>query len=115
IMEKKKGGPDVFSSIVNEVQTHVGDSNKEDDVSLVEITIDDIELTYRDEHASETPRGSLVDWCMSFEVTANTMKGFDPLPLMINVITEVPGLRQGSTVLYTILSELYANALEHGV
>lgn len=115
IMEEKKGSSEVFSSIINAVQTHIGEFNKEDDLSLVEITIDDIELQYRDEHHEGAPRGSLVDWSMIFEVTAQTMKGFDPLPLLINVVNEVPGLRQSSTVLYTILSELYANALEHGV
>ncbi len=115
VMEENKGKTNIFSSIMNAVQTHIGDFNAEDDLSLVEIIIDDIELSYKNDGQEGGARGNLVDWSMSFEITAETMKGFDPLPLLINLITEVPGLRQNSTTLYTILSELYANALEHGV
>ncbi len=115
VMNEGKDDADLFSTIMNTVQDHIGSSDKEDDISLVEITIEDIELNYKNEGSDGGQRGNLVDWSMTFEVTAETMKGFDPLPLLINVITEVPGLRQSSTVLYTILSELYANALEHGV
>ncbi len=40
---------------------------------------------------------------------------FDPLPLLLNILVEVPGLRSHSGTLYTVISELYSNALEHGV
>jgi len=115
LMEQEKGSDALFDDIINSVQNHIGSFNKEDDISLVEITIDDVELQYKDDFQKGGQKGSLVDWSMSFEVTESTMKGFDPLPLLINVVSEVPGLRQNSTVLYTILSELYANALDHGV
>ena len=40
---------------------------------------------------------------------------FDPLPLLLSVLGEVPGLRRHTGSLYTILSELYANGLDHGI
>ena len=115
VLEAKKGRDDLFDSIIGEVQNHIGAFNKEDDVSLVEITIDDKNVEFREKTSQASVKGSLVDWSMTFDVSETTMKGFDPLPLLVNVISEVPGLRQNSTILYTIISELYANALEHGV
>jgi two-component sensor histidine kinase len=37
------------------------------------------------------------------------------LPLLMHLLMEVPGLRPHSGTLYTVLAELYSNALEHGV
>ena len=60
-------------------------------------------------------RGSLADWAMTLKLNTSSLKTFDPLPLLLNVISEVPHLRQSSSVLYTVLSELLNNAIEHGV
>ena len=59
--------------------------------------------------------GYLEDWELSLTLVASSLKTFNPLSLLIHVISEVPGLRQNSSVLYTVLSELFNNALEHGV
>ena len=39
----------------------------------------------------------------------------DPVPLLINQIQELEGLKDQRRVIFTILSELYINALDHGV
>src|SRR5690606_36261357 len=58
---------------------------------------------------------SLSEWGISFDIQPASIRMFDPMPLLLNVLVEVPGLRGHSGSLYTILSELYSNALEHGV
>ena len=57
----------------------------------------------------------LMEWSLDFEIRPSTMRFFDPLPLLLSIVTEVPGLRSHSGSLYTILAELYSNAMEHGV
>lgn len=54
---------------------------------------------------------------LSFEYTLNadTLKSTDPLPYILQIITTVPGLEQYASHVFMILSELYSNALEHGV
>jgi len=37
------------------------------------------------------------------------------LPLMLNVLNDVPALRSMSGQLYTLMAELFSNAFEHGV
>jgi signal transduction histidine kinase len=39
----------------------------------------------------------------------------DPLPLLIQAMNDVEGLRSHRERLFTILAELYSNALEHGL
>src|SRR5690606_20017990 len=58
---------------------------------------------------------SLADWDICFEIKPSSFHAFDPLPLLLNVLLEVPGLRNYSGTLYTLMAELYSNALEHGV
>jgi hypothetical protein len=51
---------------------------------------------------------------VSFEFRAATLKRFNPLPYLLQLLLEVHGLAQ-SGALYSVLAELYSNALEHGV
>ncbi|TVZ38598.1 serine phosphatase RsbU (regulator of sigma subunit) [Alteromonadaceae bacterium 2753L.S.0a.02] len=115
LMQHRVGSPTLFDEILGQVHNHIGESDKDDDISLVEVKIEDIEIKPRSESAHTQSKSRLVDWEMTFDIPASSLKQFDPLPLLVNVTSEVPGLKDRSTTLYTVLSELYANALEHGV
>lgn len=52
---------------------------------------------------------------MSFEFRAQTLKRFNPMPYLLQLLLEVHGLRVQSGALYSVMSELYSNALDHGV
>lgn len=106
----------LFDEIIDTVQNFIGDTEKDDDLSLLEIKMDEPEnVDYAFKEATERFFNANIEWKLDFEVMPSSFKVFDPLPLLINVLSEVPGLRGFSSTIYTILSELYANALEHGV
>ncbi len=115
VLYDNAGDVELFDKILNGVHSHIGTSEKDDDMSLVEIEMQDVDIVAEVEHITERKQGSLADWHMNFVLPATSLKEFDPLPLMMNIISEVPGLRQHRTPLYTVLAELYTNALEHGV
>lgn len=106
----------LFDEIIEGVQQFVGNGEKDDDLSLLEIRMDEPERvnTFAKE-ASDRYGNADVEWAMRFEVKPTSFKVFDPLPMLLNVLMEVPSLRAFSSTLYTILAELYTNALEHGV
>ena len=87
-----------------------------DDVSMVEVS-----LLAPDKLAQPAPvysdsgQSSPLDWSVSFEFRAATLKRFNPLPYLLQLLLEVHGLRAQSGALYSVLAELYSNALEHGV
>lgn len=115
LMHRHMGLPVLFDEILREVHGHIGETDKDDDISLVEVCVADVEIGLPEEDVHTHVKSRLVDWSMAFTIASTSLKEFDPLPLLVNIISEVPGLKDRSTTLYTVLSELYANALEHGV
>lgn len=115
ILYDNAGDSQLFDRILSSVHSHIGASEKDDDMSLVQIEMQDIDIVAEVDHVAEKKQGSLSDWYMNFDLPESSLKEFDPLPLLMNIISEVPGLRQHRTPLYTVLAELYTNALEHGV
>jgi len=61
-----------------------------------------------------SPAGPL-EWSCTYEIRGPTLGRFNPLPLLLHICSEVPGLRACSGEIFVLLSELYTNALEHGV
>ncbi|MFS2067379.1 SpoIIE family protein phosphatase [Pseudomonas sp. CT11-2] len=87
-----------------------------DDVSMVEVRL--LEAAQLSPPAlvySDSGQSSPLDWSVSFEFRAATLKRFNPLPYLLQLLFEVHGLRAQSGALYSVLAELYSNALEHGV
>ncbi|MBC6907109.1 response regulator [Saccharophagus sp. K07] len=106
----------VYAQILKNVQEHIGSTEKDDDISLVDITFPEDDSKVQGLVPKSGMRnGYLEDWELTLTLVASSLKTFNPLSLLIHVISEVPGLRQNSSVLYTVLSELFNNALEHGV
>jgi hypothetical protein len=66
--------------------------------------------------AAKTDESHLpLDWELHFSVPAHSLHNFDPLPVVLLIVMEYPGLTALRSQISTILSELYCNALEHGV
>ncbi len=106
----------LFDDILACVQGFIGDKERDDDLSLIEVEMvkPDQVITRAREFTRHSGAG-LMEWTLAFEVKPSTFRVFDPLPLLLNVLVEVPGLRRHSGSLYTILAELYSNGLEHGI
>ncbi|MGY2342252.1 ATP-binding SpoIIE family protein phosphatase [Pseudomonas sp. SDO5532_S415] len=87
-----------------------------DDVSMVEVSLPDpAQLSPPSPVYSDSGQSCPLDWSVSFEYRAATLKRFNPLPYLLQLLLEVHGLRTQSGALYSVLAELYSNALEHGV
>jgi len=55
------------------------------------------------------------DWRFSLEVSAATLRGADPLPGCLQMVMDLQGIHEHRERLYLILSELFSNALDHGL
>ncbi len=106
----------LYDDVLASVQNFVDLGEKDDDLSLLEVKMDAPEnvVSQSSVMAGSSERG-LRGWALDFEVKPDSFAYFDPLPLLLNILVEVPGLRLYTGSLYTILAELYSNALEHGV
>jgi hypothetical protein len=56
-----------------------------------------------------------LSWSIDYSFGIDSLKNFDPLPLMLQSLMEVAELRPYRSDIYTVLRKLYNNALDHGV
>ena len=107
----------VFDCVLQEVNAFGGEGERTDDMSLVELEmVDQLDFqTGSDTVPAIRELQGPVDWVLDYELKLDSIRSFNPLPLMLHILLEVPGLRGHAGDIYTILSELYANAVEHGV
>ncbi|TYP61756.1 fused response regulator/phosphatase [Stutzerimonas stutzeri] len=90
-----------------------------DDLSLVEVSM----LAETEEaapHLSHVyPLGSREmrprDWTTCFELRPSSLRTADPLPMTMQLLLQISPLRYRVGTIFTVLSELYSNAVEHGV
>ena len=109
----------LFEEIKVGVREYTGGKAQDDDYTMAEVimvTPETVEDQAQEIKAKKAASSQVVmDWTISCELRTDTLKTFNPLPLMTHIIMEVPGLKAHSGKLYTILSELYSNSLEHGI
>jgi anti-sigma regulatory factor (Ser/Thr protein kinase) len=107
----------VFEELEQALSDFRNGTEQSDDITLAEILfdVDAISQTnskpqYRgkDNHPSAT-------WGICFEFQADVLRHTDPLPVIINSITEMQGRNSNLQQLYTVLAEIYSNSLEHGL
>jgi CheY-like chemotaxis protein/anti-sigma regulatory factor (Ser/Thr protein kinase) len=54
-------------------------------------------------------------WNSEYQFNAQLIKENNPVPLLVNQIKEMEHLMENENILFTILSEFYMNAVEHGL
>lgn len=64
---------------------------------------------------SDSGRSSPLEWALNFTLRGESLRRFNPVPYLLQLLQEIHGLRPVSGMLHSVLSELYSNALEHGV
>ena len=116
LFEENDCSQTAFDEILLGVKNFIGSGEQDDDLSMIEICMETPEnVTHPNYNFNKSQQLAQVEWELRFEVKPTSFKSFDPLPFLLNILTEEPDLRGFSGSLYTILAELYSNALEHGV
>jgi anti-sigma regulatory factor (Ser/Thr protein kinase) len=107
---------DVFDRLILAVGEFTQGELQTDDMTVVEILHDGDHPEDDFVEATEAQVGKRpAVWDVSFEFGAEALRSIDPLPLLVQVPTEIQGLELHGQRLYTILAELFRNALEHGL
>ena len=110
----------VYDQVLNRLDDFCGsNTNQSDDVTLVEIScVHDVlpEIEIHDyirpsvHHLSD--RG---EWRMSLRFNGSRLRETNPVPILVNYILEMEDLQEERHSLFTVITELYINALDHGV
>ena len=87
-----------------------------DDISCLKIDLSEsIGVEQESSVAKPEELDSPSDFSFEYTLNAESLKNTDPLPYILQIIMTVSGLKHYSGQVFMMLSELYSNALEHGV
>ncbi len=109
--------PDViFDTVKKNVSDFVGRSERDDDTTIIEVKMVDVsDLDNSDKIIERSTATGPSDWDLEYELGVDSLKHFNPLPLLMHIMMEVPALRAMGGQLFTVLAELFSNGLEHGI
>ncbi|MBF0425484.1 MAG: fused response regulator/phosphatase [Magnetococcales bacterium] len=106
----------LFAAILHALNAFRGHALQTDDISLLEVVC---------ARASEEPPGGQShlpqkdippsSWRIAFTFSAQTLRTVDPLPTIINALMNLQAPSGQRERLYTVLAELFSNALDHGL
>jgi len=107
--------------VIAKVSQFMGNRVQDDDVSLIEIPGD-----VRAPLVPQNPLSkSMVDidaleqhgqgWCWSIDLQGKSLSRINPVPMLLSQLQEMEGHTEHWQTVFTILTELYVNALDHGV
>lgn len=107
----------IFETIQAELQSFRGSAEQLDDISLVDLdcysaTKDTLDPS---EAINLAQRAVPAEWKMSFNLTAGIIKQLNPVPIITNMLHQFRVPAEHRRRIFTVLSELYSNALDHGL
>ena len=103
----------LFDEVCKKLAFFRGNQPQDDDITLVEILCD--ESLLEGDKASDENNDYRPEFSFSVRLGTKALRSFDPLNLLKGLIDSVTALERHQTYLYTMIVELYANALEHGI
>lgn len=105
-----------FDRLLQDLRGFRLDGIQEDDLTLVEITCDPVAVPASCFGLDHRPPPKAPNrWRLSLELASRSLQAIDPLPPLIQALMEIQGLHRFRETLFTVLAELYSNALDHGV
>lgn len=106
----------LFSEINNGAAAFKDGAAALDDISLVEVTIvEPGQFQYQGPAFVSSRAAGEGDWRLNYELHPASLRHLNPLPQLLYILMETPELRAYGGQIYTVLSELFTNALEHGL
>lgn len=117
---------DIVKSVLDSLDVFCQDCDQEDDISLIDVPcygwqqdeINDFDISHeRDSQESYfiDEQQSLPAWSYHLHLTGKRLKTVNPIPLVMNQINDIEGAGEHWQSLYTILTELFINSLDHGI
>ena len=96
-------------TLLNKIDVYEGGSERKDDITLVIYTCQELKPFTHVQLASQLP--FKIELCLDHHL----IKAQDPIAELIRLLTSQLGLYGIHSALFTVISELYNNAIDHGV
>ncbi|MFP4271714.1 MAG: SpoIIE family protein phosphatase [Halothiobacillaceae bacterium] len=122
LRESAAQGEDGFDRLIRAVSDHVGEANHDDDVTLLQLRCQPQPVPsvapevpeYRD-GCLGWPEADGLYWYWQVSFGAMFLRRSDPVPVVLDALAGLPGLDQHHQRLHILISELFNNAIDHGL
>lgn len=107
--------------LLSDVQSYCQEMPQEDDLSIIQIPCGGWQELHYFKHQLISNQvdacGAVSDenWSCSMSLSGEKLASVNPVPMLMNHIKDIEGNAEHWQCVYTILTELYVNALDHGV
>ena len=106
----------IIEKLITDLDGYRSNIAQSDDIAVLEVACtENLEESYSSKskkYAFTRPPGT---WQLCYELGADEMRDADPIPKIMHFIMDIQGEGIERSILYLVLAELYANALDHGV
>jgi len=114
IFEDNQHSETLFNDILSSCSEFCEGAEQTDDITLLEVChLENIEYMSDKELVNEQRLAS--DWAIQFSLDIKSLRQFDVLPYIMQAVNQLQPLESGRTSVHTVLTEMFANALDHGV
>lgn len=109
-----------FQNLLDDLNLHLDGQPAGDDVSLVVVEVmrgiaPPSPSSSEAEPRTKAMEGVGSDWHLEMRLGASELPCFDLAPQLTALLGNIPGIRRHDRTLFLILSELFSNALDHGL
>jgi len=108
----------IFDRVMTNLETFRAGHAQNDDVTLLEYVCNpglEHRISQRLRIGAGSRRQVSTEWHIDMHLNAEALRDFDPRPVVTQLVMDVQGLYNHRERLFTILAELFSNALDHGV
>jgi len=108
----------IFDRVIEDLDRFCGERTAlADDITLAEIACVHDVLPKIEAYDAARPsrRGDRGEWNLSLQFHGSRLRESNPVPILVSYLLEMEQLEAERKSLFTVLTELYLNALDHGV
>lgn len=110
------GDIDGYTAVLSALDKHTKGMGQQDDITFVELNCNVSDAQWMQVATKETHKKlQALSWKGSMEFQSSSLRHANPVPVVINLIMEIQGLIEHRESIFLIVTELFANALEHGL
>ncbi|MDH5766098.1 MAG: SpoIIE family protein phosphatase [Gammaproteobacteria bacterium] len=113
VIETANNNDNIFDDLLAACNEFSSDEYPADDLTLFEIK--HLENIVHKDKVVIVDGVNESEWALSYELDMESIRNFDVLPYMVQGITGLHTIPNGHSTVFTILSEMYSNALDHGI
>jgi two-component system, HptB-dependent secretion and biofilm response regulator len=113
ILTAAESADNVFDIILRDCKLFTSDVTQSDDITLLEFFYNENVDIAEQEEISKALKPA--EWSMRFSLDMQSLRNFDILPYIMQGINGLQSIPNGRSVVHTVLTEIYANALDHGL